>query len=490
MLQHQQQSQVSQGYYDYNQSSPGNITNSDSLNTTPFSVKDILNLVNQNDNYDSYGQLESSPLHPSSAQYINDYDEQQRVGYSHQESVTAILPHGHHITPVAAMSPHSPLHPSSAQYINDYDEQQRVGYSHQESVTAILPHGHHITPVAAMSPQYYSNEFTQTAHSHSNGLSHHPAYATTALHSHHAQAQAQAQAQAHHTQHYYPPYNSSHQFYVPPPPPPPPPLVSDSASSYPASFCSQTGQHSSAYNYSYGVPGGTPYGNSQASAHALIKSEAQSPQTEYISTPFITPSPTLDLNSSAEVDVLHVAAVQQPAASTVSCKKLSMAAQSVQNLLETANNSASLRSISSGTATDIVHNFDQCTDGIISDVQKRTISMYILEDNTQVTSSRSELRKNGKPRSKRKPRVLFSQAQVLELECRFRLQKYLTGAEREVIAHKLNLSPTQVKIWFQNRRYKSKRGEIDGDIVIASMKYKPEHMGSHQALMWNEVHHQ
>ncbi|NWR42031.1 NKX26 protein, partial [Regulus satrapa] len=61
------------------------------------------------------------------------------------------------------------------------------------------------------------------------------------------------------------------------------------------------------------------------------------------------------------------------------------------------------------------------------------------------------------PRQRRKPRVLFSHAQVLELERRFQRQKYLSGPEREQLARQLHLSPTQVKIWFQNRRYKSKR---------------------------------
>ncbi|KAJ8938007.1 hypothetical protein NQ318_022940 [Aromia moschata] len=62
---------------------------------------------------------------------------------------------------------------------------------------------------------------------------------------------------------------------------------------------------------------------------------------------------------------------------------------------------------------------------------------------------------------KGKPRVLFSQAQVYELEQRFKQQKYLSAPEREQMAQGLKLTPTQVKIWFQNRRYKSKRQKIE-----------------------------
>lgn len=91
-----------------------------------------------------------------------------------------------------------------------------------------------------------------------------------------------------------------------------------------------------------------------------------------------------------------------------------------------------------------------------------------------VTSSRCELRKNGKLRSKRKPRVLFSQTQVLELERRFRQQRYLSAPEREILASSLSLSPTQVKIWFQNRRYKSKRLQIDGNSTAALKESKFE----------------
>ncbi|KAL4630405.1 homeobox protein Nkx-2.1-like [Arapaima gigas] len=62
---------------------------------------------------------------------------------------------------------------------------------------------------------------------------------------------------------------------------------------------------------------------------------------------------------------------------------------------------------------------------------------------------------------RRKRRVLFSQAQVYELERRFKQQKYLSAPEREHLATMIHLTPTQVKIWFQNHRYKMKRQAKD-----------------------------
>ncbi|NXD03288.1 NKX28 protein, partial [Certhia familiaris] len=63
---------------------------------------------------------------------------------------------------------------------------------------------------------------------------------------------------------------------------------------------------------------------------------------------------------------------------------------------------------------------------------------------------------------KKKRRVLFSKAQTLELERRFRQQRYLSAPEREQLARLLSLTPTQVKIWFQNHRYKMKRARSEG----------------------------
>lgn len=73
-----------------------------------------------------------------------------------------------------------------------------------------------------------------------------------------------------------------------------------------------------------------------------------------------------------------------------------------------------------------------------------------------------------KQRSRRRPRVLFSQAQVFELERRFKQQRYLSAPEREHLAGSLKLTSNQVKIWFQNRRYKCKRQRQDKSLEAAA----------------------
>lgn len=65
--------------------------------------------------------------------------------------------------------------------------------------------------------------------------------------------------------------------------------------------------------------------------------------------------------------------------------------------------------------------------------------------------------------------MLFSKAQTYELERRFRQQRYLSAPEREHLASLIRLTPTQVKIWFQNHRYKMKRARAEKGMEVTPL---------------------
>ncbi|XP_060107095.1 homeobox protein Nkx-3.1 [Heteronotia binoei] len=64
----------------------------------------------------------------------------------------------------------------------------------------------------------------------------------------------------------------------------------------------------------------------------------------------------------------------------------------------------------------------------------------------------------------KRSRAAFSHTQVIELERKFSHQKYLSAPERAHLAKNLKLTETQVKIWFQNRRYKTKRKQLASEL--------------------------
>jgi len=86
----------------------------------------------------------------------------------------------------------------------------------------------------------------------------------------------------------------------------------------------------------------------------------------------------------------------------------------------------------------------------------------------------------------RKPkriRTAFSPSQLLKLEQAFEKNQYVVGAERKELAKHLNLSETQAKVWFQNRRTKHKREQQEQEQQEQQQQRKGQSMvskSSHQ----------
>ncbi|XP_040010540.1 barH-like homeobox 1a [Xiphias gladius] len=73
----------------------------------------------------------------------------------------------------------------------------------------------------------------------------------------------------------------------------------------------------------------------------------------------------------------------------------------------------------------------------------------------------------GRLKKPRKARTAFSDQQLSRLETSFQKQKYLSVQDRMELAASLQLSDTQVKTWYQNRRTKWKRQSAAGLELLA-----------------------
>ncbi|XP_041968152.1 homeobox protein GBX-2-like [Aricia agestis] len=78
-------------------------------------------------------------------------------------------------------------------------------------------------------------------------------------------------------------------------------------------------------------------------------------------------------------------------------------------------------------------------------------------------------------RSKR-IRTIFTPEQLERLEAEFERQQYMVGPERLYLAHALQLTEAQVKVWFQNRRIKWRKHhlEVTQQRLAVLQRHRPE----------------
>ncbi|KAJ8008196.1 hypothetical protein DPEC_G00102250 [Dallia pectoralis] len=80
---------------------------------------------------------------------------------------------------------------------------------------------------------------------------------------------------------------------------------------------------------------------------------------------------------------------------------------------------------------------------------------------------------DSKAARKKKTRTVFSRSQVFQLESTFDMKRYLSSTERTGLAASLQLTETQVKIWFQNRRNKWKK-QLAADMEATNISYSTQ----------------
>ncbi|XP_060574608.1 barH-like 1 homeobox protein [Ruditapes philippinarum] len=131
--------------------------------------------------------------------------------------------------------------------------------------------------------------------------------------------------------------------------------------------------------------------------------------------------------------------------------------------------------------TPVSHTIDiQKTAAILAQRQSSASSRLLLSPSERCDSPDSDDEsRDGSPspgsengslkssKKSRKARTAFTDHQLNSLEKSFERQKYLSVQDRMELAAKLNLSDTQVKTWYQNRRTKWKRQTAVGLELLA-----------------------
>ncbi|KAI0982033.1 hypothetical protein GJ496_000426 [Pomphorhynchus laevis] len=96
-------------------------------------------------------------------------------------------------------------------------------------------------------------------------------------------------------------------------------------------------------------------------------------------------------------------------------------------------------------------------------------------DNTKEDLLITSRSKYHRVKKKRRARTAFSYDQLLSLEAKFNQTRYLSVCERFNLAVALNLSESQIKIWFQNRRTKWKKQHPGMDVTAVCSQQQECH---------------
>ncbi|CAG9859273.1 unnamed protein product [Phyllotreta striolata] len=75
--------------------------------------------------------------------------------------------------------------------------------------------------------------------------------------------------------------------------------------------------------------------------------------------------------------------------------------------------------------------------------------------------SQSVMQQSKKSCKSKRVRTIFTPEQLERLEAEFERQQYMVGPERLYLAHTLQLTEAQVKVWFQNRRIKWRKHHLE-----------------------------